>query len=405
MKTSKPKILLCWGYHRKGWLHAFNKLDEHFEYYYLFHLTKPENEVNHSTTDRLLYWTDYKSAQEVLDKINPDKVVFMGINSPNTIALNAVAKSRHIETLIVQHGMFHRYEDYLRLAREEMKERQKKNQFIQTVGGTDRFFLLKFFLRSVIFTAPLSILYVFRLRRLKNKMLEIEALKKAPSKYCRPDKYLVFTKDNASIYTERDQVSPDDLIEIGNPEMDEYFNYKPLHIPEDNAYYLLIDQPWSEVKDYNSPGFGISKEQTNSFYKELAEYCEYYATKLKIKLHPYSYSSTFLLNHPNIEYIHDVDIVPLIMDSRGVFGFNSTLTLPAIYFKKSCLFRIWEESSYQNDIEALGVAQVLEYHGFTKEKINFEQIDKTQSAISQFVQKYFHQADGNAVERLKQQLS
>ena len=151
-----------------------------------------------------------------------------------------------------------------------------------------------------------------------------------------------------------------------------------------------------------TPGFGISKEQTNAFYTKLANYASSQSAKLKVKLHPYSYDSTFLQSHPNIEYLKDVDMVELVLKSKGTFGFNSTLTLPAIYFGKCCLFRIWEQSDYQDEIKRLKIAQVLDYHTFTAESISFDKIKKEPKFIKLFVEKYFYKADGKTTHRLKE---
>ena len=400
MKNHKPTILLCWGYHRKGWLHAFKRLNDDFDFHYIFHITKPQNEVNHSGTENLLYWQDYSSAQELLEKVRPEKIVMMGTQAINTTALNIVARKKGIETIVLQHGMFHTYADYLNLAREEIKQRARSKQYETSDAEVDRVFLLKFFLRSIATTAPTAIFYMFKLQYFKRKMLEIEAFKAVRSKFRIPSKYVVFTKHNASIYLERDGASESDLIEIGNPEMDAYFNYEAISKSSED-YFLLIDQPWAEVKDYGSPGFGISKEQTNYFYHKLAKYAESKSAKLKIKLHPYSYKSDFHIKHPNIEYIKDTDIVELIMESSGVFGFNSTLTLPGIYYKNCCLFKIWEDSSFQNTIKDLRLAQVLDYHSFETKDIDLESIIKTDGNIQTFVKKYFYKTDGKAVEGLK----
>ncbi len=392
---------MCWGYHRKGWLHAFNALQNDFEFYYLFYLSKPENELNYSGTSNILYWTDFSSAQDIINKIKPDKIVFMSVEGSNTTALNIVAKKNNIETLVVQHGMFHRYSDYLNWAKVEAEERTRTGQFSQSALEVDRFFLLRFFLRSVLLIKPLAVIYIFRLQALKQKYLEIEALKKLPSEYRMASKYVVFTKDNASIYGEKDKVESDKLIEIGNPEMDAFFNYKQKSLTKNSNYYLLVDEPWSEVKDYSSPGFGISREQTNNFYIKLADFSERQSAKLKIKLHPYSYEDDFLPSHRNIEYVRDTNVVELILQSIGVFGFSSTLMLPAIYFKKCCLFKLWETSSFQDEINELGLAQLLDYHSFNVEDIDFESVEKTDVNLQDFVKKYFYKTDGKAIERLK----
>jgi len=392
----KRRILLCWGYHRKGWLHSFNALNEEFNFHYLFHISKPKNEINHSLSENLHYWSDFNSAQQIIEEIKPSKIVFMSTEGIHSTGLNIVAKHEGIETLVVQHGMFHKYDDYLKLAIEENKQRSKSVAQSNTAAPVNRRFLLKFFLRSVWYY-PRAILYMLRLQYLKRTLLEIEALRKLKSNYRIASKYVVFTKQNASIFVERDGVDPDRMIEVGNPEMDDFVNYIPSKKSEKN-YLLLIDQSWSEVKEFNSPGFGISKQQTVDFHLKLSEYAKTIGCSLKIKLHPYSYNSDFFPKDDNIEYLKDTNVVPYIMEADGIFGFNSTLMIPSIYFNKSCLFRIWDQSDFQNEVDKLDVATVLDYHNFELADINFKAPDV--KGLKAFVAKYLFRVDGNSIKRL-----
>lgn len=405
MAKQKPKILLCWGYHRKGWVSSFNKLSEKFDFTYLFFISKPEDEMNFAVNSDVIYWSDFKNAQHILNRIKPEKIVFMGIEGSNTTALNIIAKKKGIETFYLQHGMFHRFSDYVKWEQVETEERQKTGQFNRSAEEVDRFFLLSFFIRSVIFAKPSTLPYIFRLQYLKRKYYEITALQKLRSEHRIPSKYIVFTKDNASIFCERDGANSENFIEIGNPEKDDFFQNDFQVEKTSENYYLLIDEPWSEIKDYASPGFGISKEQTNNFYKTLSEFAKKKGAKLKIKLHPYSYKSDFFISDPNIEYIRDTDTKSLILNSKAVFGFSSTLLLPAIFFKKCCLFNFWEDMSFQRDLKELEIVQVLEYHQFTIDDIDFDGIEKTEEKVRRFVEKFLYKTDGNSVKRLEQVLS
>lgn len=402
MKKPKPKILLCWGYHRKGWVKVFNSLSDHFDFSYIFYISKPNDEINFAEKSSIYYWKDFANAQDIINKINPGKIVFMGIEGSNTIALNITAKNLGIETLYLQHGMFHKFSDYVKWAEVEDAERNEKKEFNESAQEVDRYFLLLFFLRTVLFVKPLALIYIFRLQNLKRKFPEILALKKLPSKYRKASKYVVFTKDNASIFYERDSVDENDVIEIGNFEMDSFFKGEKQDLNPFEKYFLLIDEPWSEVKEYASPGFGISKDQTNDFYKKLSEFAKRNSAKLKIKLHPYSYASDFFVSDPNIEYLKETDIVDLILKSEAVFGFSSTLMLPAIYYKKCCLFNLWQEMSFQQDMKDLDIVQVLDYRNFTIDDIDFEKVNKSNQNLELFVKKYLFKTDGKAAERLKE---
>lgn len=403
-ERKKPRILLCWGYHRKGWVQSFNALKDDFDFYYLFYLTKPENEINYSESAHLLYLKDYSSAQDIIEKIKPDKIVMMGTDGMHTVALNIVAKKKNIETLVLQHGRYSTYYEFLCFVLKEKEEREKTGRFERSETEVDRFFLLGFYLRSVALISPLAIFYMLKIQYLKRKYTELEAQEKTPSEFRVPSAYIVLTKKGASFYAVKDKIGEDQMIEIGNPEMDDFFNYQPNGESETEHYYLLIEQPLSAVKDFASPGFGISEEKVNEFYQKLAEYADSKQARLKIKLHPYSYRNDFLLQHPNIDYIRDADIVKLLMDSKGVFGIDSTLTLPAVYFKNCCLFKVWEELTYQDELENLGLAQILDFHSFEIEDINLESIHKTAKSLEIFVREQFYKTDGKSIERLKKVL-
>ncbi len=396
---TKKRILLCWGYHRKGWLYTFNQLSDEFEFHYIFHISRPKEEINFANNSKVHYWVTFRSAKDLISRVRPEKIVFMGLEGINTIALNVEAKKCGIETLVIQHGMYHTYEDYLQLAKEEQKARKKSSN--KNLPDVNRSFLLNFFLRSA-WNKPSLLYYMARLQYYKSKMLEIEALKKAQSRLRRADKYVVFTHDNASIYYERDGVTYNKMIEVGNPEMDKYFEYEPETVTKYNPYYLLIDQPWSEVREFNSPGFGVTPEQTINFHKKLALYAKRDDCRLLIKLHPYSFASDIFKSHDNIEYLRDVDVTTHIFEAKGVFGFSSTLVLPSIYFNKCCLFKIWDQSSFQNEIEKLQVATVLNFNKFDIDEIEF--IEPSDDKLKTFVSKYLYKADGKAISRIRELL-
>ena len=106
--VKKPVILLCWGYHRKGWVEPFEKLSNRFTFVYLFHIVKPENEVNYSSSPAI-YWGDFTSPYDILNFVKPEKVVFMGVISGYAIGLNIACKNSGIPTYYLKHGLYQQY--------------------------------------------------------------------------------------------------------------------------------------------------------------------------------------------------------------------------------------------------------------------------------------------------------
>jgi hypothetical protein len=401
MESDKPKILLVWGYHRKGWVDVFNKLAPFFRFELLFYLEKPENEANF-TDFPTHYWLEYRSARELIDTIRPDKVVFMSTEGLPPTALNAVCKKRGIRTSMLQHGMFQPYENYLmdvqlqtqRAARLGKNDHNKKND-----RGTN-LQLLKFYLRSFTFPSVIpAFQYLVKLRLLKRKHFEIEALRLLPSKLRLADDYVVFTKYNNSFLVLRDGVKDEQFVVIGNPEFDEYTAEKN----REENYYLYIHSPLTYLPEWDSEGF-MSQEQENECLRKMNAFALSQNCRMYVKLHPYSYDNPDFYRHDNLVYLKDADNAPLIMQAKGVFGFNSTLILPAAYFKNTCLFTLGEFSHIQEDLGNLGVVTLLPFHECTIEELQRAMETKSDRDTDGLLEKYLYRMDGLALGRLKQYL-
>src|SRR5829696_6367648 len=100
-KKTKPTILLCWGYHRKGWIEVFERLNDQFNFHYLYWVKKEQEPANH-TNCPVHYWSSFGSAKDILVTVKPTKVVFMGSNSLLAIGLIRACAARNIPTYTMQ---------------------------------------------------------------------------------------------------------------------------------------------------------------------------------------------------------------------------------------------------------------------------------------------------------------
>lgn len=403
MASKKPKVLLVWGYHRKGWIEPFEKLKEDIDFVYMHYLRKPENEV--SFTDcPTYYWMDFKSPYEIISTIKPDKVVFMSIDRSNSIALNIACKYKGIHTFVFQHGIFYTFDWYVENNKKEIERFKSLGQdkWGDELQTNDQLALLKFMLRSMRWNFIPVFAFIIRFIRLKRKFgknlqLFLHALH---SDYLNPTKYLVFTKENAQIFVERNFAKAESLVEIGNPFIDDYFDVSET---EKENYFLLIDEPLAYVGDFNSEGF-FSKESVITYQRKLNDYAKSKGNKLIIKLHPYSYDNDFYLQDDNIVYIKDADIPPLIHKAQGIFGTSSTLLIPSVFVNKCVIFNIWEFSEFEEDCEKWGLIQKLDFHNFDIAEINFDTFTKTDENLQKMIRKYMYKIDGKATQRLKEAL-
>jgi hypothetical protein len=401
MVSDKPRILLVWGYHRKGWVDAFNQLKDSFRFELLHYLEKPANEENH-TDFPTHYWLDFSSAKAIINRIKPDKVIFMSTEGIPSTALNAACKRRGIPTIVFQHGMFQPYENYLmdvQLQTQQALAAGKKSHNKPNDRSTN-LRLLKFYLRSfTLGTFPGAFFYLLRLRLLRRKNYEIEALRLLPSALRIADEYVVFTRYNASFFTVRDGVKPEQYIEIGNPEFDAYTADK---VKSEN-YYLYIHSPLTYLPEWDSQGF-MTQEEENTCLGKMNAFALQQGCRLVIKLHPYSWHNQDFLQHPNIDYVKEDDNVRLILEARGVFGFNSTLILPAAYFKTVCLFTLGEFSHIQEDLEAIGAVKLVPFHACMPADLERAMTAQQQPDTLVLRERYLFRMDGRALERLKAHL-
>jgi len=403
----KQKILLVWGYHRQAWVKIFEELTDDFYFTYLFY-SFPEQETESFTNCNKIYWSHFRSAQHLLEEVQPSKVVFMSAEAPHTMSLNWLCKKQEIETITFQHGLFHNLNLYIKLQEGQIKANKKNKLILTAEASLIKHNIFKHQLLFLFFTTKFVAFnlywYILKQKFLERKFTNTEALSLNKSKFRLTSKYIVYSKGTSQIYKERDGVTTQQLIEIGSPEFQSFVNYASQNQIQEKAYFLLIDQPFSEIKDFNSSGFGISKKQTNEFYLKLNSFALLHNCRLKIKLHPYSYESDFFIKHANIDYIKDTEIKELVMNSKGVFGFFSSLIIPAIFYKKVVLFEIWEESDFTTYLKKSSLVSMKDYFNFELQENTFQEINKNPNDLENFIKHFITSIDADAVELLKKEL-
>lgn len=389
---------MVWGYHRKNWVFPFEQLKDSFDFTYLFHVFKEQEKFSWVDSAKR-YWSEFANASNVLTQEKPELVVFMSIDSPLTMALNSWCKKKKVPTAILQHGLFHTYSFYLNLYSKEVKKAASEN----SDSNCDKLpsFLKSFLIKSIRWWNIDLVFNQYQVRKRKQNFLEIEALRMTPSRWRIPDKYFVFTKGGTNLWQERDRASESIFEEIGNFELDEYVAKQKIDEQVLNSnYYLLIDNALVENKEYNTAGFGYTAEFMNSFYLKLANWCKERGAGLKVKLHPYSYSSNYYKSlEGKIEFVKEAELKPLIMSSKGVFAFFSSLALPALLFKPTLLIDMGLNNQMQKDAVNWGVTQFIP---FDLESKSFDFLtEKDRLGYQKFIDKYIYRLDGKSISRLR----
>lgn len=393
----KPRILLCWAYHRRHFVNIFNKLENDFEFVYLNWLSK-ELEMDSFTNAKRIYWLDFKNIQQLVNDINPSKVIFMGMEGFATI-LNEYCKKRNIPTYYLQHGVFHSYNAYVQ---EELLERKKlnivrvKKKYKKVSSILKVRFLISSFSFELLnsFYTLLRVAVLTKLFRSRNKAYNF-----TQSNSRQADKYIVYTKYCSLVLAERDGINDKKIIEVGNPEADEILiqmehEFEPL-MPDE--YYLLIDDPIAEAQDSNGL---FSIDMIKEFHSKLNKYAFEMKKKLVIKLHPDNYGSTWLYKDDNIIYMRDSNIANLIKYCSGIFGGASTLLAPAILNKPACLFKYNDDYIFQKFVSAKNYCTVLNFFNFHHTEISFKN-EVSPEQRSEYIDAFLFKDDKKSLLRIK----
>ncbi|WP_139135243.1 polysialyltransferase family glycosyltransferase [Roseivirga sp. 4D4] len=392
---SKLKLLFNFGYSRSSWIYPIERLTDHFDITYIFYVDQRQ-EVSSNTHQKKVYWSEFESAQDLLDQIKPDKVVFMDLSSVVAIALNYVARKKGISTYILQHGFFNDYREYrqrqklyLNQAIEKSKSLRKTEPQISSFSATG--FLKKSIRKSDLFYFWKLIPFLI----LRNKFDERLAAKWVRFSARIPDKYICYTSVNAQYHRQLDNPKETKFHYIGNPELDKFLN---LNLQEDNfqEYYLHIDQPLAE-NQYGEHLF--SKVQMVNFYKKLNAFCKQEGLRLLIKLHPESYSGGWFPQDANIKYIRQHhDLPSLIAGAKGCSSFFSTLALPAMLYKPVVLFKV-SPSIFLDHIKSLKMAWI---HDFENGTLSSQDLHIQEGRhVDKFIEDYFYSLDGKSIDRLR----
>lgn len=358
----KKHYLLVWPTIRKDWIKVFEELKDDFEFTFL-PSTFPK-EPNYANDFNCCYWSEFNSAQEILEGLKPEGIIFMSIESGLSMALNYAAQKAGIKTYILQHGIFTNYRDYR--TREKLWRKKEVAQSVKQEQSDKSFSSFKFISNSLNGLDQVKLLWIAVYTKLQQKKGPYWTAKHLPLKLKRANWYLCFSPYNATIHKETDRISEDQITYIGSPELIPYLQEEKDLIKED--FYLHIDQALAE----NSFGEEtVSKEKMSDFYLKLNAFCLGKSAKLYIKLHPESYHSDWLPQQENIRYLRQVDnFNRIIQSAQGCFGFYSTMIIPAVFWKPTVLFKI-QYSGLQEAIAQLNAALILDFWSFRLEDIAF----------------------------------
>ncbi len=388
------RVLVIWPTYREDWMLVFKQLTTGFEFVFLPSLSKASEEYA-SGFAKSVYWSDYSNANDLLNDVDPDFVIFMSIDNGLSIVLNYQAKKRGLKTFVLQHGIYTNYKDYRTRERLWRKRGVVKN--VEAQKRKVRFSSLTFISSSLPYVDFSRLFFILLYTLCAKRFGNYWAARHLPSNIKNPDFYICFSLYNSIIHKETDRASEDQIRFVGSPELDMYLQHE-IELLSDR-FYLHIDQALAE----NSFGEEtVSKNEMIDFYRKLNAYCKRQNTLLYIKLHPESYNSNWLPVEQNIVYLKHVENFNLYIQSAiGCFGFYSTMVIPAMYWKRTILFNI-NYSGLQEVVKSLKLAKVMSFWTFEIDDITFNETDDFDRET--LIKTFFYSNDRRSIERIKNAL-
>jgi len=388
------KILLVWPYHRKDWIKVFTVAGDDFEFSFLSYIDASLDRIDHELRpERTFYWSQFVDGYTVLKQLKPEKIIFMSIDSGLSIALNYAARKLKVPTYILQHGIYTNYKDYR--IREKLWGKKKLAQAVESSKKAVGFSTVSFVLHTV--RNPFILARIFAHAYAARRFGPYFANRHFSFRSKKPDFYICFSRANARIHEELDRPRARQFIFTGSPELDTYLKRQARPVPE--RFIIHIDQALSE----NSFGEEtVSKDDMIRFYAKLNVLAERHGARLFIKLHPESYTSDWLPLLENITYLRDTpNIQAYLQHAEFCTGFYSTLMIPAAYWNRIILFRIFY-SYIQEFLGTMGNVRKISFAKFDPATVVLPEDVTIQS---ESLKAYFHEFDGRSVDRIKAVLS
>ncbi|KAA3436584.1 polysialyltransferase family glycosyltransferase [Rufibacter hautae] len=406
--NEKPNLLVVCDYNRKDFLDLFKVCKQDFNFYFIEYASKNEvkNEA-YKEYGQILFWKDYNDAFDLLDKINPCKVIFFFIESYNHVALNVACKERSIITCHLEHG-FRDYELKASLEKITSLHKTKKHLYLLDVLSN---FLVKaktrlFFKRTVqkVSSEPKEFLERYYAVRSKNSIFN--TFKLINSSYRTADLYISFSPKIYKAHQLADHLEENQkVVFIGLPSFDQWSDLQSSS--QRLKAVLFIDQAF--VKQGL---LGWTKSYKERFVSKLTEECGKAGYILFAKIHPLEEPSGWdtLQSQGKLKLIDNDGFSELVSKVEVVMGFYSTLLMPLVAFPHTTIITL-----ENHPVDEVFPSKFLVDSGVGHPVYQIENLSQVLSSIDElhksqllnkksFIENWMFKLDGKAGERLREVL-
>jgi hypothetical protein len=353
--------------------------------------------------EKIHYWTNYRTPRSLLDKIQPDKIVFFEIIDQRQIALIVTAKANKIPTFYLEHGAAGDKETAITRWKEITFNDHKLPYFIKRISKS-----FGDVLRSKFFYYSVKTGFRSKKSYTKYLLLPFKMLKGAPNKVLThnkfpervPDKAIVFNEVNYEEFALYTGISYQDALLTGVPFFDRYYQ----SVNAEKNYIVYIDHPYYE-ENLVSWTKGYHEKIANTIY----EFAANNKIQVYVKLHPRSDKSLWVVPDDKKEYVTVIqfgDYTKLFLEAKLILGFSSSLVTGFLCAKKNFVLLGWhpEPHIFGADFSATALCHVsfsaeelsLKYNDWQKHNLTLE----NETAYIAFLKKFNYPFDGKATDRV-----
>ncbi|MEJ8803033.1 hypothetical protein [Pontibacter sp. H249] len=403
--VTKPNLLIVGEYNRKDYIDLFKASQHSFNYYFLEYISPKEvKNKYYKNFGKAIFWGDYKSANDLLQIIRPDKVVFFFIESYFHVILNLACKTQNISTYLMDHGI---RDSNINIRLEQhfvIGQRTSVPSRIKKIFHFKEHIKAQIFLRNSIKDLSKEELFFFSaFYNIRSKNDFINTFKIIDSPLRTANIYISFSSKTFDVHKYYDHLSNNKKVHfIGIPSYDHLVDLKPK--TKAKSQILFIDQGLVTRRF-----FGWTEAIYKHFIVQFNKICSIHGYQLLVKLHPIQPETDIKLwsSLSNARIIENEDLMLQLPFTRLIVGFSSTYLLPLAALEYTTLITLENHPAGKLDVSKsfidAGVAHPVykleELHQILPNIAQFHQQQLPNKA--KFTEEWMYKFDGKSGERLR----
>jgi hypothetical protein len=407
MKTDKCKILLIVPPFRRDFYYYLEQ-SPNVDFYILYYVNEKEADDTPSLPAFIkgqYFWSHYKTPKELLEKIDPSKLIFFEIIDQRQISLIVTANHYNYNTFYLEHGAAGDRE-----TARQRSESGKLNHVVfsripditkrLTTSLNDALLSKKFYFYSLNLLRGSARKNYLQLPflTLSYKLNKALMVCKFPERV--PNKCILFNRVNFEEFQLYTGVTEENVSMEGVPFFDDFYSDRY----GDSGPIVYIEHPLLE-----EGVCGWTAEHHKKIAFELFQCAEKYKEEVIVKLHPRSSLAlwkSYKLQSDFFQIVQHGDFNQVYLNSKLILSYASTLVTGFLCAKKNVVLLGWHPKPhiFGHDFSKYGLSHLSLNINDLKSKFEYW-TNNNQAVINEnkheaFLKEFNYPFDGKATERV-----